>query len=203
MKRTLLAVILSLVPFAAFAQPATLPDLSADVHMLKPGGGSFAQGKIYMSKIGARMEMQIPGAPVPMTNINRLDKNIMWMLMPNKAYMEQPLPFDPATRKDLPAGWTQNCSAGEAIDGHPTEKCAISGDFGGKKMSTTIWKAKDLGDVVIRNIGETGGGMELKNIKTAPQDPSLFELPAGYKKMDVPAAMADMMKKAGNPATKP
>src|SRR6185295_3132131 len=107
--------------------------------------------------------------------------------LPNKTYTEQPLPFDPTTRKDLPPGWTQKCDAGEPIDGHPTEKCAVTGDFGGKKRSTTIWKAKDLGDVVIRNIGESGGGMELKNIVPGPQPSSLFEVPGGYTKKDMSA----------------
>jgi uncharacterized protein DUF4412 len=185
----------------AQAQPAALPDLSADVHMLKQDGQTFAQGKIYMSKIGARMEMSMPSAPMPMVNINRLDKNVMWMLMPNKTYMEQPLPFDPLTRHDLPKGWTQNCAPGEAIDGHPTEKCAISGDLSGKKVSTTIWKARDLGDVVIRNIGESGAGMELKNIVVAPQPPALFDVPADYKKADMSAMMNQMhqMQKAQKP----
>lgn len=197
MKRIALAFFsLALLAAAdARAQPATLPDLSADVHLLKQDGQPLAQGKIYMSKSAARMEMQMPGAPMPMVSINRMDKNVMWMMMPNKTYMEQPLPFDPATRKDLPPGWTQKCDAGEPIDGHPTEKCVINGDFGGKKMSTTIWKAKDLNDVVIRNIGQSGGGMELKNIVLAPQPPALFELPADYKKRDMSAAMSEMMKK--------
>lgn len=195
MKKTLLAALAVIVPFAAHSQPANLPDLSADVHMIKPGGQTFAQGKIFMSKLGARMEIQMPGAPMKMVNITRLDKNVAWVLMPNNSYMEQPIPFDPVTRNELPAGWTQECTPGEAIDNHPTDKCVIHGDIAGKKTSTTIWKAKDLGGVVIRNIGEGGGGMELKNIAAAPQAASLFELPSGAKKMDLPAAMSEMMKK--------
>ncbi|HEX5037781.1 MAG TPA: hypothetical protein VFX30_11530 [bacterium] len=187
-------LIASAVPLRA--QPAApLPEMSAEVHMLKKDGQTFAQGKIYMTHNAARMEMLMPGQPIPMVNINRMDKNLMWMLMPEKKYMEQPLPFDPVTRNEIPKGWTQDCAPGETIDGHPTDKCLIKGDVGGKKLSTTIWKAKDLNGVVIRNIGESGAGMELKNIVVAAQPPSLFEVPADYKKMELPAGMSEMMKK--------
>lgn len=189
------AVFLLTAAARAGAEAPVLPDMSADVHLLKHDGTTFAEGKIYMTKAAARMEVLLPGAPMPMININRMDKNVMWMMLPNKSYMEQPLPFDPVTRNELPQGWTQDCSAGEAIDGHPTDKCLIKGDLNGKKVSTTIWKAKDLNGVVIRNIGENGGGMELKNVAVGPQAPSLFEVPADYKKTDM-SAMMKMMPKA-------
>jgi hypothetical protein len=64
----------------------------------------------------------------------------------------------------------------------------------GKTVTTTIWKAKDLGGVVIQDIGDQGAGMQLKNVVTGPQPTALFEPPADYKKMNLPAGAAKMMK---------
>jgi hypothetical protein len=194
MKRIFLSAALAFVAFAAHAQPAALPDLSADVQMVK-GDRVFGQGRIYMSKTGTRMEMTMQGMSQPLINVSRLDQKVMWMLMPNKTYIEQPLPWDHAVVSEIPAGWTQDCSPGEIIDGHPTDKCVIKGTMGGKPASTTIWKAKDLNGVVIRNLGEGNSGMVLKNIVAAPQPADLFKVPAGYQKLDPSAGMAGMMKK--------
>jgi len=176
--------------------PTSLPDFSADVHMVNKGQ-TFSQGKIYMSQAGVRMDISTGG--MAMTNIQRVDKGIMYMMMPNKTYMEQPLPYNPMTHHEVPAGWTQNCSSGEAIDNHPTDKCILTGQLGGQNVSTAIWKAKDLNGVVIRVLGDSGpgqgAGMELKNVVLATQPASLFEIPADYHKMELPPAAAQMMKK--------
>jgi hypothetical protein len=182
MKSFVLSALLVLASGSAAAQQV-LPELTADVRMVR-GDQVFGQGKIYMTTAATRMEMTIQGMSQPLTNISRIDRKVMWMLMPNKTYMEQPLPWDHAVVNEVPAGWTQECSPGEVIDGHPTDKCVIKGTIGGKATSTTIWKAKDLRGIVIRNMGENNSGMELKNIVTAPQPANLFEIPAGYTKMD-------------------
>lgn len=194
MKKILLSIAFLSFAFAANAEPPALPDLSADVQMVQ-GDKVFGQGKIYMTKTATRMEMTVQGMSLPLTNISRLDQKVMWMLMPNKTYMEQPLPWDHAVINEVPAGWTQDCSPGEMIDGHPTDKCVIKGTIAGKATSTTIWKAKDLNGIVIRNLGQGNSGMALKNIVVMPQPPNLFEIPAGYQKLDPAAGMAEMMKK--------
>jgi hypothetical protein len=183
MKRILFSIAFLLAAATVAAEQPSLPDLSADVQMVR-GDQVFGQGKIYMSKAATRMEMTMQGMSQPLTNISRIDKKVMWMLMPNKTYMEQPLPWDHAAMSEVPAGWTQECSPGEIVDGHPTDKCVIKGTIDGKATSTTIWKAKDLNGVVIRNLGEGNSGMVLKNIVAAPQPASLFEIPAGFRKLD-------------------
>lgn len=193
MRPILLSIAFALAAASAGAQPAVLPDLSAKVQMVQ-GDKVMGQGKIYMTKAATRMEMTIQGMSQPLTNISRLDRKVMWMLMPNKTYMEQTLPWDHAVVNEVPAGWTQDCATGEIIDGHPTDKCVIKGSMGGKTVSTTIWKAKDLNGIVIRNIGEGNSGMVLKDIVSAPQPANLFEIPAGYQKLDPSAGMAGMMK---------
>lgn len=167
-------------------QPAAppLPEFSADVHMIH-NGQVFQKGKLYMSKGAVRMEMAMPGAPMSMTHIQRMDKGVLYMMMPNKTYMEQPLPYNPMTHHEIPAGWTQSCGPGEIVDNHPTEKCVMTGLIGGKQTTTTIWKAKDLNGAVIRNLGDQGAGMEFKNIVAGPQPAALFEPPADYRKMDL------------------
>ncbi|HSA59164.1 MAG TPA: hypothetical protein VLJ37_05710 [bacterium] len=194
MKRILLSIAFFLAAASAGAQPAVLPELSADVQMVR-GDQVFGQGKIYMSKTATRMEMTMQGMSQPLTNVSRLDRKVMWMLMPNKTYMEQPLPWDHAIVNEVPAGWTQDCSPGDLIDGHPTDMCLIKGTIAGRPTTTTIWKAKDLNGIVIRNMGAGNSGMVLKNIVTAPQPANLFEIPADYKKVEMPSGVAGRMKK--------
>jgi hypothetical protein len=193
MKRITLSIAFLFAAAGASAQTAVLPDLSADVRMVR-GEQVFGQGKIYMTTAATRMEMTMQGMSQPLTNISRLDRKVMWMLMPNKTYMEQPLPWDHAVVNEVPAGWTQECAPGETIDGHPTDKCVIKGTLAGRATSTTIWKAKDLNGIVIRNMGENNSGMELKNIVSAPQTAALFEIPAGYQNLDASKGMPGMMK---------
>jgi hypothetical protein len=42
---------------------------------------------------------------------------------------------------------------------------------------------------LIKTAGGTGGGIELRNIQEGSQPSSLFEVPAGYMKMDMGAMM--------------
>jgi hypothetical protein len=67
-----------------------------------------------------------------------------------------------------------------------------------------MWVTKEGIMVKMDSVAKTDKGdipfkMELKNINIAKQDPSLFEIPAGYQAMNmggIMGAFGDMMKKA-------
>ncbi len=44
------------------------------------------------------------------------------------------------------------------------------------------WAAKELGGFVVKGQDEGGETDEYQNIQLGPQDPSLFEIPKGYRK---------------------
>jgi len=72
----------------------------------------------------------------------------------------------------------------EQVGGYHCDKSRMTVTWQGVTATTIEWAAKELnGFVVKKQEVESGEITEYKNIRFGPQDPSLFELPAGYKKM--------------------
>lgn len=181
------AILFSSLP--SWAQAPVPPEFSADFRVFS-GGGTTDQGKFYMGNKKVRMEMT--GAR--QTQIHRLDKDVAWIFLGDtKSYMEMPLQFNALVNTKWP-GFSENCLGDEVIDGHPCKKCQVTGRFMGQSVTSTIWKAQDLGGVVIRNVGDNGSGMELKGVVIGSQPAGLFEPPAGYQKMTMPVGLGDIMK---------
>jgi hypothetical protein len=127
-------------------------------------------------------------------NILRPDKKVIWMLMvESKTYMEIQLDMskqdiqsklhDPNIKTD------KEFIANEVVDKHPTKKYHLTITTDGKKeKSGYIWEATDLGNFPVKYESEDKKMTTVwKNIKTGGVTDSVFELPAGYKKMDMPA----------------
>lgn len=56
----------------------------------------------------------------------------------------------------------------------------------GPRQSRIEWDAKELGGFAIKMSDEKGTWTkEYRNVKLGPQDASLFEIPPGYKKIDL------------------
>jgi hypothetical protein len=135
----------------------------------------------------------------------RPDKKVMWMLMVDgKTYMEMPLDMgkkdiqsklhDPNIKTD------KEFIANEVVDKHPTKKYHLTITTDGKReKSGHIWEATDLSNFPVKYESEDKKMTTVwKNIKTGGVTDSVFEVPAGYKKMDMPA-----MPGMGGGATKP
>jgi len=136
-------------------------------------------------------------------SIVRYDRKVMWSLMPDtKMYIEMPIPAgaDAANgMKEMMKGvQTKEESLGsEGVNGFLCDKSRMTVTWQGTTSTTIEWKAKDLGGFAIKTKNETSGdSTEYKNIQPGPQDPLLFELPGGYKKI----AMGGMMGQH-NPGT--
>ncbi len=165
---------------------ASAAEFSGD--MVNTSKAGVVNQKFFISGDKTRMESAQGIA------IARLDKKVMWMLMPaQKMYMEMPLdPYRvPATSEKYPGEIERTLIGKETIDGRMTEKYRIVYTAAGIKTTIYQWIAPDL-ILPVKTAAEDGSWMmEYKNIKTGSQPDSLFELPAGYSKMEMPS-MKDM-----------
>jgi hypothetical protein len=103
----------------------------------------------------------------------------------------------------------------ETIAGMPTTKYAINVEAGpGLTVNAMVWATDD--GIIVRATGKTSldpenppARMELRNIVRGPQDPSLFELPAGMSVLslggdsDTPEPQGGAAPAEATPATAP
>ena len=83
--------------------------------------------------------------------------------------------------------WTCKRIGPERVNGRSTVKYEATSPKG---EHVTGWIDPKL-KFLVKTESAQGRGMELRNIQEGPQQASLFEVPAGYQKMD----MGDMMKR--------
>ncbi len=176
-------VLLLLASFQTEAAPAEQA-FSADLAMTTAGKNIV--GKFYIEGQKMRTEMS---APVPMVTIVRMDKKTMWFLMPaQKMYMEQPIPTDPVamTPGVLPPDYKQEELGEELIDGRMAKKIKASTVQDGKEFVMYSWVDKDTNLPLKMAAEDRSFSHEYRNLKAGDQDDALFEVPAGYTKMEVP-----------------
>lgn len=91
-------------------------------------------------------------------------------------------------REKLPNGSSINAkmTGKENINGRGAERWEVTmTSVDGKKQSGTRWYDVELG-ITVREVFPNGSVRELKNIVVKEPDASLFMLPKGYRKIDVP-----------------
>ncbi|MBX3330366.1 MAG: DUF4412 domain-containing protein [Nitrospira sp.] len=185
-----------LVPLmvSAAPPPEVQVDYSADSSM-ETEGGMTMKGRIYHSTNKERMEM---GGSDGMTMITRKDKKVVWQLM-GDMYMEMPMNASNASGMDAFDIVERTDVGQETINGMKTTKSKIvavkkdgSGKFGG-----FFWTTKEGITVKMDMLSKDGDKKmrmtsELTNLRIEKQDPTLFEIPAGYTKNDMGAMMGGM-----------
>ena len=189
---------------AAFAQD----EFSADMYNAQSGKDLVSQGKIYMAKDKMRMEprQQSGGGGVLIVN---LATQTTAMLMPGqKMYMEMPYGQGPQRQSfnffrtgDVSnacgdwqklatnRGGTCRKVGSETVNGRSTIK------YEGTKAdgeTSYVWLDPSL-RFPVKWQGKNGAG-ELRNINVGSQPASLFEIPAGYQKMQMPMGMPPNMQ---------
>jgi hypothetical protein len=162
----------------------SFPSFSADE--IRTMRKEVTSGKIYASADAVRTEGERKGKKT--ISIVRLDKKAIWNLMPNqKMYME--LPFmgsadvasmaKDATIEKEPLG-------SEQVGAYHCDKYRVKATFEGKVYTSIEWEAKELNGFAVKKGDEKGAWtIEYQNVHLGPQDPSLFEVPADYKKVDL------------------
>lgn len=163
-------------------------EFSADT-ILTYKGEHKTKGKIYFKADRFRMDMK---AHEDMIMITRVDKKVIWNIMPaQKMYME--MPFDlknkPKVEEKFEGEIDRKLVGNETIDGHPSKKYLITYKSGNEKHQVYQWFATDINFPVKTSAIDGSWSQEYKNIKIGSQPDSLFEVPAGYKKIQMPGGM--------------
>jgi hypothetical protein len=160
-------------------RPSAAPanDLSVSYH-----------GKMYAGRDALRTDMEM-GHGVTASVIVRYDKGVSWTLMPGNHYIEGPIeerndllsalrdPSAKVTRQDLGA---------ETVGSYPCEKYKVDVTSHGKTQSGWICvaKAKNLDGFIVKSQdAATKQSISLSDIQMKTPPASLFDLPAGYKKL--------------------
>jgi outer membrane lipoprotein-sorting protein len=176
---------------------ATLPALSVPAHavqfsadMINSSPMGKMEGKIFFKEGNFRQEMMMGGQK--QVTIFRKNKQVLWMLMPaQQMYMEMKAdgmqnraPVDP---DEIDRMGEKKYLGKEKVNGYVCSKYAYT--FHDKSSGTaTYWISDKLGfPIKVETRGASGRmTMEYRNIleKTVPA--SLFDLPDGYRKMDMP-----------------
>lgn len=179
------------VTVSAAPPPEVQVDYSADSTM-ETEGGMTMKSRLYHTANKDRMVM---GGSDGMTTIIRKDKKVIWQLM-GDMYMELPMTDSNASGTDAFEIVEQSEVGQETINGIKATKSKVvavkkdgSGKFGG-----FFWTTKEGITVKMDMLSKAGDKRirmtsELTNLKLEKQDPSLFEIPAGYTKNDMGALM--------------
>lgn len=163
-------------------------EFSADTITTHNGKGRTT-GKIYYKADRFRMDME---SPQKVSMITRMDKKVIWNIMHSeKMYME--MPFDlknkPMVEEKFEGEIERKHVGNEIIDGHPTKKYLITYKSGTNKEQVYQWWATDINFPVKTSAVDGSWVQEFKDIKIVSQPDSLFEVPAGYKKFQMPGGM--------------
>ena len=192
-------VILLVIPghAATFKQPEK--DYSANFLMkVTQGQGGETMtipGKVYYSKGKERRETEMMGHKS--ISIRRDDKKLFWILMPGqRMYMQHSL--DEQQKDDPTAaiydGDIKMTKLGrEKVNGVMTDKYKMTmTDPQEKPMEGFIWLSKENVPIRVKGTSQEGGEknhfvVDTTNLKFGRQPGSLFEVPAGYQRMQMPS----------------
>lgn len=167
---------------------ASAMEFSADTVMTTKE--SKMTGKMYFKADRIRMDMNVKKGN--MSTITRMDKKVIWNIMPaQKMYMEMPFNQQdkPKVEEKMEGEIERKQVGSENIDGHPTKKYLITYKSGKGKEQMHQWLATDINFPVKTASIDGTWTQEYKNIKIGSQANDLFEVPAGYKKMQLPSGM--------------
>ncbi len=195
LKLSLIVALLTLAA-AALAQTPHLTPFSADLST-SSGGGHESTGKIYVGEQKIRMDMNTPGHSTGI--ITDMATQTSYVLMPQqKMYMEinskmkrdphtpDLRAYDPSNPCATQPDMTCKKAGTETVNGRSCDKWEFTSKSRGQTQ--TVWIDQKL-HFPIKTVSSDGGLWELKNVKEGAPDASLFQIPAGYQKMDMGGMM--------------
>ena len=175
--------------------PANAPPIAAkapmpqefSATMVSTSAGQTVTTMIYMKGDKFRTDTKNAGS----VTIVRKDLNKVWMLMPaQKTYMEVGGVTDEqvSMAEEKVKGEVSRKEVGsETINGHPATKYEVTAKVDGNSMQIHQWWATDINFPVKTAAVDGSWSMEYRDVKIGGQADSLFEIPAGYNKMAMPA----------------
>lgn len=163
-------------------------EYSADSYMESADG--TMEGKVYSAPGKERREYVQAGEKTIM--IMRRDKNVIWMLQPEgKTYMEMKIPKE-GRKGDLSGYKMEMSTVGpETVNGVKTTKSKmIMTGPKGDKLGGFGWRTKEgiivkMDAIAVDKNSKERMKIELTNLQVGKQKPAMFEIPAGYTKMDM------------------
>ncbi|MEQ8214665.1 MAG: DUF4412 domain-containing protein [Smithellaceae bacterium] len=166
-------------------------ELSATI--VTKSGDQTVSMKIYMKPDKFRTDNEMAGA----STIVRKDLNKVWTIMTaQKTYMEMEGITDdqnlPATEEKIKGEVSRKEVGSETVNGHPAIKYEITAKMGDTVMQVYQWWAKDINFPVKTAAVDGSWTTEYRDINVGSQADSLFEIPAGFKKMTIPGMPAGM-----------
>ncbi|HUU41282.1 MAG TPA: DUF4412 domain-containing protein [Desulfatiglandales bacterium] len=194
-------IFLSINTWAGEKMKEATVEYSADM-IMETGQGTM-NSKVYHALGGKdRQEMSVGGSTQIM--IMRLDKKVGWVLMPaQKSYMEMSLDESKQKSGTNVNDCDMNISplGDETVNGVKATKSKVSMSCpDNENYDGNMWVTKD--GIMVKMDAVAGQGskqtrlkIDLKNLKIGKQDPSLFEIPAGYQKFGM-KNISSMMKSA-------
>lgn len=175
----------------------------------KQMGSMDITGKVYAKGLIQRQEVKSPmGKQIVIT---RPDKGVMWMISPaTKSYTEMKIPkVDMKKKPSIESLIRKNPNlkslGTEKISGYVCNKYKYNDPQ--TKTTGTIWVSTKLQQELKTSIQSARGSMTMlmTNIKEAKQPDSLFAIPRGYKKQEMPKmpGMGGAPGKGGMPGMPP
>jgi len=189
-KQTLRAFLLSLISIApGWGGEMPEPKVEYAADSILEADEMTMKARIYHAPGKERREQAI--GDLKQVFITRKDKNVAWVVMPEeKMYMEMPFAQAKENDMDLSSYKIERTPVGEeTVEGVKTTKSkVVMTGPDGANFDGFLWTTPDgvtmKIDAVARGKGEKARmKMTLKNLKIGKQDPTLFEIPAGYQKM--------------------
>jgi hypothetical protein len=188
MLAAVMAVMSPAAPLSASELPRVQAPFSADSTFA--AGGMTIDGKIWQQDGKRRQEMSVQGQN--QTMIMRPDLGVMYMIMPGtNMAMEMALsPEMAGADYEQILALSPQAVGEETVSGLPTTKYRIESDAGSVagQMTGYSWITED--GIVVKMEAEVmvDGTLQninflLQNVQRGPQDPALFELPAGLQVM--------------------
>jgi outer membrane lipoprotein-sorting protein len=166
------------------AKAAMSKELSATI--VNTAAGKTSTMKVYMKPDKFRTDIEAAGS----STIVRKDLNKVWMIMkPQKAFMEMEGVKDEqikAADEKVKGEISRKAVGSETVDGHPCTKYEVTAKVNDKTMTSYQWWATDINFPIKTAAIDGSWVMEYRDIKLGSQLDSLFEVPAGYKKMTIP-----------------
>lgn len=170
-------------------------DFCADIETKAKDGRVASVGHICIKGRKVRHEMSHDGQKTII--ISRPDKGVAWTLMTQqKRYLEMPVE---KAEKDNPADdWKDDYQelqkkgkkvGTETVNGVKCYKYILKTEDG----TVTYWIMKNA-EIPVRILTDDGTVVNYKNIKTGSLPDSLFEIPPGYSKFNLPG-LGGMMQK--------
>jgi len=200
MRSTVGLLTMIVATLAALAAEATVQEpkveYSADAYM--ETAEMVMQGPVHIAPGKERREYVMDGTK--MVTIVRRDKQLIWSLMPDDEMYTEMRMTESKSPTDLGGYSIEQTAIGpETVNGVATNKKKIvmtSSD--GTKLGGFMWVTDEgivvkMDAIAVDKKSKERVKSELKNLRIGRQEASLFEIPAGYTRMDMTGIGAMMM----------